>query len=126
LVQTFTTIVANYAGKIKHNPAKILNMAKKIEPPNSFRDLPLATIKQMLTLATSGFGLVAALAWNEVIKESVNLYIRPHFAKGSGLISLLIYAVAITALAVIVTLQLTKLQTQLESSSHPKKPKKKN
>jgi len=101
-------------------------MAKKIEPPNSFCDLPLATIKQMLTLATSGFGLVAALAWNEVIKETVNLYIRPYFAKGSGLISLFIYAIAITALAVIVTLQLTRLQTQLESSSQPKKTKKRS
>jgi len=33
--------------------------------------------KKTLTLATSGFGLVAALAWNEVIKEFVKEYIKP-------------------------------------------------
>ena len=31
----------------------------------------LAVLKQMVKLATSGFGLVAALAWNNVIKELV-------------------------------------------------------
>ena len=66
-------------------------------------------IKKTLDLATSGFGLVAALAWNEVIKETVNNYIRPLFGKESGLISLIIYAIAITFLAVIVTYNLSKL-----------------
>lgn len=65
--------------------------------------------KKTLNLMTSGFGLVAALAWNEVIKESVNIYIKPFFGRSSGIISLLIYAVLITALAVLVTYQLSKL-----------------
>lgn len=59
--------------------------------------------KQTLTLVTSGFGLVAALAWNEVIKEVVEIYIKPLFGKFSGLISLLIYAIVITLMAVLVT-----------------------
>jgi hypothetical protein len=58
---------------------------------------------------TSGFGLVAALAWNELIKETVNIYIKPYFGEESGLISLLIYAVVVTALAVFVTYQLSKV-----------------
>jgi len=66
-------------------------------------------IKKTLDLATSGFGLVAALAWNEVIKETVNNYIRPLFGKESGLISLIIYAITITFLAVLVTYNLSKL-----------------
>lgn len=74
-----------------------------------------AIITQMLTLATSGFGLVAALAWNEVIKEAVQTYIKPYFAGGSGLISLLIYAVIVTSLAVIVTYQLTKINEKIDS-----------
>jgi hypothetical protein len=74
-----------------------------------------AIIAQMLTLATSGFGLVAALAWNEVIKEAVQTYIKPYFAGGSGLISLLIYAVIVTSLAVIVTYQLTKINEKIDS-----------
>ena len=36
----------------------------------------LAVVKQMLTLATSGFGLVAALAWNELIRTFINDYIN--------------------------------------------------
>lgn len=67
----------------------------------------------MLSLATSGFGLVAALAWNNVIQELVNSYIKPYISKGSGIISLIIYAVIITALAVLVTLQLTRLEQTL-------------
>jgi len=89
-------------------------MPKKIEVPKTPKDLPQAVVKQMLTLATSGFGLVAALAWNNVIKEAVELYIKPYLPKSSGFISLLLYAVIVTALAVLVTLQLTKLSQRLE------------
>lgn len=66
-------------------------------------------VKQMLTLATSGFGLVAALAWNEAIKEVVETYIKPIIGGNSGIISLLIYAVVITMLAVLVTYNLSKV-----------------
>lgn len=89
-------------------------MSKKIKPPKDLTDLPQAVIKQMLTLATSGFGLVAALAWNEVIKEIVDHYIKPYFPDSYGLISLSIYAVVITALAVLITLQLSFLQAKFE------------
>lgn len=65
--------------------------------------------KKTLTLVTSGFGLVAALAWNEFIKEIVEVYIKPFFGESSGLISLLIYAVLITTLAVLVTYNLSKI-----------------
>ena len=65
--------------------------------------------KQILTLVTSGFGLVAALAWNEVIKEIVDVYIKPFFGEGSGLVSLFIYALFVTVLVVIVTYQLSKI-----------------
>jgi hypothetical protein len=62
-----------------------------------------------LKLMTSGFGLVAALAWNELIKELISQYVKPFFGKESGLVSLLIYAIAVTALAVFVTYQLSKI-----------------
>ncbi len=68
----------------------------------------------MVTLATSGFGLVAALAWNNVIQEVVNNYIKPYLSQGSGLLSLLLYAILITTLAVSITYQLTKLVEKLE------------
>lgn len=85
---------------------------------NETDTLPEAVIKQMLSLATSGFGLVAALAWNEVVKETVDNYIKPYLPQGSALLSMLIYAIIVTVLAVFITLQLTKLQqTILRSAS---------
>ena len=71
--------------------------------------------ERTLKLVTSGFGLVAALAWNELIKELVKEYIKPLFGEFSGLISLLIYAIVITALAVLVTYQLSKLAEKSKS-----------
>lgn len=65
-------------------------------------------ISQMLTLSTSAFGLIAALAWNELIKEFVEEYIKPFFGGSSGIVSLLLYAIFITALAVFATYQLSK------------------
>jgi|CXWL01.1.fsa_nt_gi hypothetical protein len=64
--------------------------------------------ERTLKLVTSGFSLVAALAWNEVIKETVNIYIKPFFGEGSGLISLFIYALIVTALVVFISYQLSK------------------
>lgn len=70
-------------------------------------------VKQMLTLATSGFGLVAALAWNSLIQEFVNSYVKKFLPDGSGIVSLLIYALVVTALAVFVTYQLSKLSEKI-------------
>lgn len=78
------------------------------------RKYQLAVVNQMLKLATSGFGLVAALAWNELIKTAINDYIRTRISVGSGIISLAIYAIIVTVLAVTVTLQLSKLAERLE------------
>jgi hypothetical protein len=91
-------------------------MAKKITPPKNAKQLPIAIVKQMLSLATSGFGLVAALAWNDVVKETLNTYVKPYLPEGSKVLSSLFYAIIVTALAVFVTLQLTKLQTTLEKN----------
>ena len=65
--------------------------------------------KEILKLSTSSFGLVAALAWNELIKEAVTMYIKPLVGGASGIISLSIYAIIVTTLAVIVTINLSKL-----------------
>ena len=88
------------------------------------KELQLEIVKQMLTLATSGFGLVAALAWNEVIKASVETYIKPYFPQGSGVISLFIYALIVTILAVLVTLNLTRIKQDLEPEEEKESTKK--
>jgi len=77
----------------------------------------LRVVSQMLQLATNAFGLVAALAWNNVIKEFVEIYLKPLVGVGSGLISLLVYAVIVTILAVTITLQLSRLKSGLEEES---------
>jgi hypothetical protein len=68
---------------------------------------------QTLTLASTSLGLVAALAWNEAIKELVDVYIKPFFPEGSGLLTLFVYAIFITTITVIVSLQLTKVNKKL-------------
>ncbi|KKR11205.1 MAG: hypothetical protein A3D24_04185 [Candidatus Blackburnbacteria bacterium RIFCSPHIGHO2_02_FULL_39_13] len=83
----------------------------KINPDDS---LPAAFAKQLLQLATAGFGLVAALAWNDAIKNAIEEYIKPRVANGTGIISQLIYALIITALAVLITYQLTKITRRFE------------
>ena len=80
-----------------------------LKEANEFRE---QFVKQLLTLVTSGFGLVAALAWNELIKEAITKYVQPLFGESSGLISLFIYAVIVTFLAVLVTYQLSKISKE--------------
>lgn len=86
----------------------------KIKTPEKINELPLVVVKNMVTLATSGFGLVVALAWNEVIKTAVAEYIDPLLGKSGGLISLSVYALVMTVLAVFVTMQLANLEKKLE------------
>jgi len=80
----------------------------------------LAVVKQMLKLATAGFGLVAALAWNELIQSFINDYIKVKLSLDSGLISLAIYAIIITILAVAVTLQLSRMAEKLTEEEEKK------
>ena len=82
-------------------------MTKKEEEKSFRKEL----IGQLVTLATSGFGLVAALAWNETIQQLVSDFIEPRIP-GSGLLSKLIYALLITFLAVLITYQLSRLASK--------------
>jgi hypothetical protein len=82
-------------------------MAKKKTTKNE--PLPKHLKNEILRLSMNSFGLVAALAWNELIKEAVEGYIKPIIGETSGIISLLIYAILVTILAVAVTYNLSKL-----------------
>ncbi len=66
-------------------------------------------IEQFITLSTSGFGLVAALAWNEAIQQFVKDYIERFYPDQSGFIAKFIYAIIITFFAVFITYQLSRL-----------------
>ena len=78
------------------------------------KKLALAVVSKMVTLSTAGLGLVAALSWNNVIKELVDRYVQPLVGGVSGVFSLLIYAILVTIMAVVVTMQLTKLEEKLK------------
>lgn len=84
-------------------------MAKSEFTKKERRGFRTELIGQMLKLATSGFGLVSALAWNELIKKLVGDYIRPVVGGASEIVSLLVYAIVVTFLAVFITYNLTKL-----------------
>lgn len=75
------------------------------------------TVKMMVQLATSGFGLVAALAWNSAI-QSLFANIT---GKASGTVSLFGYAVVVTLLVVFVTSRLGKLAEKVGVAEDQKK-----
>jgi hypothetical protein len=59
----------------------------------------------MIALASAAFGVVAALAWNSAITALV----KQIFGSGAQIVSLFIYAIIVTILAVIVMVNLGKL-----------------
>ena len=93
--------------------AKQKRLIEKEAKKPAQKPLHIEVIRQMLALATSGFGFVAALAWNNVIQEFVNVYLKK-FLPGSGMFTLLIYAVIVTLFAVIVTFQISNLLAKVD------------
>lgn len=61
--------------------------------------------EKVITLVLGGFGLVAALAWNEAIKT----FFETIFPKTSALIGKFVYAIIVTFIVVILSLQLKKI-----------------
>lgn len=94
--------------------AKNTKSEKRKKKEEEKKALTQTLAAEMLRLATSGFGLVAALAWNELIRELVNNYIKPFTPEGAGAISLFIYALIVTILAVSVTYYLSRLSKKIQ------------
>lgn len=63
-------------------------------------------LKTMIQLATAGFGLAAALAWNATIQSIIKQIVPEN---GSDIVSQLIYALIVTAIAVLVTYTLGRM-----------------
>ncbi len=75
-----------------------------MEPLKDFKEAQKAVKEKMLTLILAGFGLIAALAWNDAIQTLFNTL----FPNSNGLIGKFIYALIITCIVVIISLQLKK------------------
>lgn len=63
------------------------------------KELRTELLKTMISLATAGFGLVAALAWNDAIQS----IIKELYPEGSGVLSKVVYAIVITSFVVLIT-----------------------
>lgn len=81
-------------------PKKILNLQQ-------IKELKLEVLVKMSDLAIAGFGLVAALAWNEAIQSLFN-YFLPKTTSG-GLIAQLLYAALVTVIVVLVIIKLGRM-----------------
>lgn len=66
-------------------------------------------LQSMIALASAALGLVAALAWNDAIKETIKLIM----SDDESLASKYTYAILATAIAVIVVLVLAKLAAKV-------------
>ncbi len=69
---------------------------------------PKALIQTMIALASASLGLVAALAWNDAIKATLQL-----IGLGESLAGKYTYAILATVLAVIVLAILAKLSSKV-------------
>jgi len=74
--------------------------------PEEKKNLKIEILEQISSLATAGFGLVAALAWNDAIKA---IFARLFPQPGGNLLALIGYALFITTIVVIVTVQLGRV-----------------
>ncbi|MDP3052622.1 MAG: DUF5654 family protein [bacterium] len=65
--------------------------------------------EKMLTLILAGFGLVAALAWNDAIQTLFRLL----FLESDGVIGKFIYAVIVTIFIVFISSHLKKISEKI-------------
>lgn len=89
-------------------------MAKKEKITKKEKSFRIELLTQLITLSSSGFGLVAALAWNQTIQTFVKNYIEPRIP-GSGLLSQFVSAILITLFAVLVTYQLSRIASHFQN-----------
>ncbi len=69
-------------------------------------------LETFAALITAAFGLVAALAWNETIKQAVAAV----FGTEDDLLGLTVYAIIVTVLAVIMTLLIARALGKAKAS----------
>lgn len=71
-------------------------------------------LETFASLITAAFGLVAALAWNEAIKQAVAAV----FGSSSDLVGLCVYAIIVTILAVVMTLLIARSLNNAKKALH--------
>jgi len=79
--------------------------------------MKLEVIEKIAALMTAAFGLVAALAWNGAIQTIFKYY----FGEQGTILSMLLYAVIVTIIAVIVTIYIGKATDRIKATDEKKK-----
>jgi len=80
------------------------------EKSTAFR---IQVLETMATLITAGFGIVAALAWNEAIKKLITEYIPNTDSQTMGLF---IYAVVVTVIVVAASMLVSRSLAKLKEA----------
>ena len=73
------------------------------------KDTAKMIVQSMITLSSAALGLVAALAWNDAIKETITRLL----GGDDSLSSKYIYAIVATVIAVVVVLLLTRVAARI-------------
>lgn len=71
-------------------------------------------LETFASLITAAFGLVAALAWNEAIKQAVAVV----FGTEDDLLGLTVYAIIVTVIAVVMTMLIAKSLSNAKKALH--------
>ncbi|MDO8669726.1 MAG: DUF5654 family protein [Candidatus Buchananbacteria bacterium] len=85
----------------------------KDQTPEEIKSLKLEVLNKMTDLATAGFGLVAAIAWNDAIKALFMII----FPTTGTVIAQFVYAIIVTIIIVMVTIKLGKLTDVAKKTS---------
>lgn len=86
---------------------------KKENLTQKFLELQIEVLDKIITLVTTGLGLVAALAWNSAIQEFFKTYFPQ---KQNTLWAMFLYAIFITIIVVILTVYLSKTARKLKEN----------
>ena len=88
---------------------KVIKRIQGIEPLKKMKETEKEVREKMATLILGGFGLVAALAWNDAI-QSLFSHLFPR--SSGGLIGKFFYAAVVTVIVVLVSLRLKKISEE--------------
>jgi hypothetical protein len=95
-------------GRVGSTPTR--GTRTNMDPLKNFKEVRRAVKEKTLTLILAGFGLVAALAWNDAVQTLFNTL----FPNSNGLIGKFIYALIVTSIVVVISLQLKKVSEKRE------------
>lgn len=87
-------------------------MSNQEQDNNNREEKPVQTVvfDKIVQSIVTGLGLVTALAWNEAIQGMFNRF----SSKPAGLAAKFIYAITLTVIIVVVTLQLNKIAKKID------------